>query len=126
MQSREEMKNTAIYEKLINAVKQYFAHKDIYSILLHGGCYWLASALHEYIPDSDIVFHRQMQHCACAFNRGVYDVRGRISARGFRIATMQDMEYMKKHFVPCFDIEAINAYLKNIMQKERTVCYVEN
>ena len=88
MQSREEMKNTAIYEKLINAVKQYFAHKDIYSILLHGGCYWLTSALHEYIPDSDIVFHRQMQHCACAFNRGVYDVRGRISARGFRIATV--------------------------------------
>ena len=32
MQSREEMKNTAIYEKLINAVKQYFAHKDIYSM----------------------------------------------------------------------------------------------
>ena len=32
MQSREEMKNTAIYEKLINAIKQYFAHKDIYSI----------------------------------------------------------------------------------------------
>lgn len=79
MQSREEMKNTAIYEKLINAVKQYFAHKDIYSVLLHGGCYWLTSALHEYIPDSDIVFHRKCSIVPVPLTRGVYDVRGRIS-----------------------------------------------
>lgn len=118
MQSREKIKNITIYEKLIAAVKQYFAGRDVRYMLLHGGCYWLASTLHEYISGSDIVFHQQMQHCACAFDRGVYDIRGRISGRGFMIATARNMEYMKKHFVPCFDVEAINRYLKELMQKD--------
>lgn len=112
----EEIKNIKIYENLIIAIKHYFMKKDIYYMFLHGGCYWFASTLHEYIPDSDIVFNQKMQHCACAFNRGVYDIRGRISKTGFVIATMKDMEYMSKHFVPCFDIEKLNMFLEKFDQ----------
>lgn len=112
-----EIINMKIYKKLISAVSEYFAGKDVQYIFLHGGCFWLASMLHQYIPDSDIVFNRKMQHCACFFNHGVYDIRGRIFSEGFAIASRKDMEYMRKHFVPPFDVEAVSSYLREIMEK---------
>lgn len=111
MQIREEKENTKIYKKLIAAIHQYCVGRDVNYMFLHGGCYWLASILHEYIPDSNIVFNRKFQHCACQFNRGVYDIRGRIMNEGFEIATAKDTEYMEKRFIPCFDTEALSNHV---------------
>lgn len=110
--------NIEIYEKLILAIKDYFAGKDVLYMFLHGGCYWMAMTIHKYIPDSDIVFNQKMQHCAWLINQKVYDIRGRISSEGFSIATEKDMKYMEKHFVPCFDTDAISHYLNMVMEKK--------
>lgn len=85
---------------------------------MHGGCYWLAMVLQQYIPDSVIVFNQKMQHCACLFNNGVYDIRGRIPSSGFFVATTEDMKYMQKHFVPSFDAEELENHLNKIMNKK--------
>lgn len=115
-----------IYERLIEAIQSYFCGRNIQYMFLHGGCYWLARVLQKYIPDSVIVFNRKMQHCACLFNNGIYDIRGRISSRGFFIATTKDIKYMQKHFVPSFDAEALENYLNTIMnnakRKEDVIC----
>lgn len=103
--------NIERYEKLILTIKEYFNGKDVFYLFLHGGCYWLALTLHKYISESEIVFNRKQQHCASLIGQKVYDIRGRISSEGFRIATEKDMKYMQKHFVPCFDTEALIRYL---------------
>ena len=108
--------NKIIYEKLINGIKYYYKGKDIFQMFLHGGCYWLALTLHKYIPDSAIVFNQKMQHCACLFNQGVYDIRGRIHSGGFVIAGKEDMEYMKKHLVLYFDTKGLGCYLNELMK----------
>ena len=112
------MENLKIYKKLIAAIRQYCAGRDVNYMFLHGGCYWLASILHEYIPDSNIVFNRKFQHFACQFNRGIYDIRGRIMSEGFTIATEKDMAYMRKHFIPYFDTEALNGYVYLVMNEQ--------
>lgn len=53
-----------IYERMIVAIYSYFRGENIQYMFLHGGCYWLAMTLQQYIPDSVIVFNRKMQHCA--------------------------------------------------------------
>lgn len=106
-----------IYERMIVAIYSYFRGENIQYMFLHGGCYWLAMTLQQYIPDSVIVFNRKMQHCASLFNNGVYDIRGRISGSGFFVATTEDMKYMQKHFVPSFDEEALENHLNMIMDK---------
>lgn len=110
--------NMEIYNELILTIKKYFDAKDVQHIFLHGGCYWLAITLCRYIPDSVIVFNRKMQHCACLFNDGVYDIRGRIQSKGFFVATTKDMKYMQKHFVPIFDVEMLESYLNVMMSKK--------
>lgn len=117
--------NMEIYNKLILTIKKYFDGKDVQYTFLHGGCYWLAITLCQYIPDSVIVFNRKIQHCACLFNDGVYDIRGRIQSRGFFVATTEDMKYMQKHFVPTFDAEILGNHLNVVMNKkgkEDVVC----
>lgn len=107
-----------IYERLIEAIRNYFGGKNIRHIFLHGGCYWLAMALQQYIPDSVVVFNRKMQHCACLFDNGIYDIRGRIPSSGFFVATTEDMQYMQKRFVPSFDAEELENYLNVIMSEK--------
>lgn len=108
--------NVELYEKIIWAIKDYFTGKDVLYLFLHGGCYWLALTLHNYISESEIVFNQKQQHCASLIDHKVYDIRGRISSEGFCIATEKDMKYMQKHFVPCFDTEAISHHLSAIIK----------
>ena len=60
-----------------------------------------------------------MQHCACLFNDGVYDIRGRIQSRGFVVAATEDIKYMQRHFVPAFDAEALKEHVNIIMNKNQ-------
>lgn len=119
MYSREEMENIKTYEKLIAAIRQYCAGRNIKYMFLHGGCYWLASIIHGYVPGSEIVFNRKMQHCACLFNNGIYDIRGRITKEGFKIAVSEDIKYMKKRFIPCFDADALGRHLHSVMEDDK-------
>lgn len=117
METDKRKTNMATYNKLILTIKRYFDGKDVQYMFLHGGCYWLARTLYQYIPDSVIVFNRKMQHCASLFNDGVYDIRGRIPSGGFFVPTTEEMKYMQKHFVPSFDAEVLEKHLNMIMNK---------
>lgn len=108
-----------IYERLILSIQDYFKGEDVQYMFLHEGCYFLAVTLQQYIPDSLIVFNRKIRHCASLFNDGVYDIRGRIPSGGFWIATAEDMQYMQKHFIPSFDAEVLENYLKIAMNKSK-------
>lgn len=74
-------------------------------VLTHGGCFWFAKKVHEYIPSSDIVFNRCMQHCAVMIDNSVYDATGCISKQYFKSASAKDIEYMQKHFKPNIDLD---------------------
>ena len=117
MRNSEKRINTKIFEKVVFTIQQYYLGRDIHYMFLHGGCYWFAATLRKYIPGSDIVFNRKIQHCACLFNHGIYDIRGRIMNEGFCIATAKDIDYMRKHFVPGFDTEAIENHLAIVMNE---------
>lgn len=112
----ERISGIVIYEKLTDAIQSFFAGRDVRYLLLHGGCYWYAGILHRYISDSVIVFNRTLQHCACFFHHGVYDIRGRISKQGFAAATGKDLNYMQKHFIPCFDTGAAEEYIEQVVR----------
>ena len=99
----------------IESIQDYFGGMDIQYMFLHEGCYFLAMILHQYIPDSAIVFNRKIPHCACLLSNGIYDIRGKIPSGGFFIATSEDMRYMQKHFIPSFDVGALAELYIGIM-----------
>lgn len=108
-------KNLMIYHQIIQAIFHYYQGRDVRYMFTHGGCFWLASVLNHHIEDSIIVLNRTLQHCACNFNHGVYDISGRISARDFYPATPKDIFYMKKHFIPDFDTAKAELYISEIL-----------
>lgn len=99
------------YEKILNALKSYFNSKSWKELFLHGGCYWLANVLYQGIPSSQIMINRMEEHCALQFNNGLYDVRGKISPKYFKIAKVKDISFMQKNYVPKFDVEKLEEYL---------------
>lgn len=119
LEANKRVADIEIYERMIVAIQGYFGGKNIQYMFLHGGCHWLATTLQRYIPDSVIVFNRKMQHCASLLNNGVYDIQGRIPSSGFFVATTADIKYMQKHFVPTFDVKALENHLNIMMNKNR-------
>lgn len=107
--------NWKMYQVIIGGIARYYQGKNFRYRFLHGGCYWLATTLHKYIPDSEIMISYALQHCGCRFDKGVYDITGRISGQGFHVAEEKDFLYMEKHFRPHFDTESVSDYLKPII-----------
>ena len=104
-----------IYNHIIQAIFHYYHGRDVRYMFTHGGCFWLASTLNQYIQDSIIVLNRSLQHCACSFNHGVYDISGRISAKDFYPASKKDICYMQKHFIPDFDTSRLDFHISKIL-----------
>lgn len=92
-------------------LEQYFSRKDWKTLFLNGGCYWLANLLHQGIRESTIMINKTEEHCALYFENGLYDVRGRISAKNFHRAEEREISYMKKNYVPKFDTDRLERYL---------------
>lgn len=42
---------------------------------------------------------------------GVYDVTGRISGKNFHEATQREISFMKKNYIPRFDVKNLEGYL---------------
>ena len=59
-----------------------------------------------------IRINRVEEHCAVAFNHGIYDVTGRISGKNFHIASPREISFMKKNYIPQFNTEKLERYLK--------------
>ena len=103
------------YEKILDALKAYFTMKNWKDLFLHGGCYWLANVLHLGIPASSIMINRKEEHCALFFQNGLYDIRGKISAKQFRIAGERDICFMQKNYIPQFDVKKLEEYLTGLL-----------
>lgn len=99
------------YTKVLKLMGNYFADSSWKRLFLCGGCYWFADFLHKEIRDSKIMINRMEEHCALAFANGVYDVTGRISGKNFHEATQREISFMKKNYIPRFDVKNLEGYL---------------
>lgn len=102
------------YESLIHALEEYFNRKGWRKLFLSGGCYWLADLLNRGIRDSHIMINRIEEHCAVWFDQGLYDVRGRIPAGDFHVASEREINFMRKNYIPSFDTEKLERYLEGM------------
>jgi len=99
-------------------LEQYFSEKNWEKLFLTGGCYWLADFLHQGIQGSIIMINRVEEHCALYFEKGLYDVRGKISTKNFYAAKEREISFMKKNYLPQFDTEQVTHYLNSILKQE--------
>lgn len=99
------------YRRVLEALEHYFRGNGWQKKFLNGGCFWLASILHQGIDGSVFMINRAEEHCALYFENGLYDIRGRISAQNFHPASEREISFMKKNYVPKFDVKKLEEYL---------------
>ena len=99
------------YQTILNLLQSYFAEPGWQKLFLNGGCYWLANTLQQGIAGSRIMINRVEEHCALYFEKGLYDVRGKISSKDFYMAGEKELSFMRKNYVPKFDVEKLERYL---------------
>ena len=102
-----------LYEKLLYFLDCYFCGITSWNrLFLNGGCFWLANYLCERIPGSYLVINRLEEHCALCIEGSIYDVRGKISKCGFHKASEREISFMKKNYLPKFDVVSLEKYLE--------------
>lgn len=102
-----------IYFKTLELLESYFNTKDWKRFFLHGGCFWFGNYLYQRIENSVLMINRMEEHCAIRLSDGLYDVRGKISSYGFHPATEREISFMKKNYIPKFDVNMLEKYLAN-------------
>lgn len=102
-----------IYLKTLELLEGYFDTKDWRQFFLQGGCFWFANYLYQRIENSVLMINRMEEHCAICLSDGLYDVRGKISPYGFHPATEREISFMKKNYIPKFDVNMLEKYLVN-------------
>ena len=102
-----------LYLKTLELLVSYFDTKDWKRYFLQGGCYWFANYLNQRILDSVLMINRMEEHCAIRLSDGLYDVSGKISPYGFHRATEREISFMKKNYIPKFDVKMLEKYLEN-------------
>lgn len=104
------------YKLVLKILENYFAESGWKKMFLNGGCYWLADTLHKGIHGSRIMINRIEEHCGLYFENGLYDVRGRIPTNGFHVARENEISFMKKNYIPQFDVKRLEQYLRTELQ----------
>ena len=99
------------YRRVLEALEHYFRGNGWQKNFFNGGCFWLASILHQGIDGSVFMINRVEEHCALYFENGLYDIRGWISAQNFHPASEREISFMKKNYVPKFDVKKLEEYL---------------
>ena len=102
------------YKRVIDAIYKFYNGRDVVDLFCHGGCFYLARRLTSLIDDSLIMWNRKKMHCAAYFDKGLFDITGRISKKGFYIADSKAIQYMKKHFIPDFNTKELDKYLREL------------
>lgn len=99
------------YRRVLKALEHYFREKGWQKLFLNGGCYWLASILHQGNDGSVFMINRVEEHCALYFENGLYDICCRISVKNFHPESEREISFMKKNYVPKFDVKKLEKYL---------------
>lgn len=101
------------YDMFLKSLDYYFSKdKNWKKLFLEGGCFWFASTLQKEIDPSFIYINRIQEHCALFFDHALYDVSGQISDYGFHQATPREIQFMRKNYVPRFDIMKLQKQLE--------------
>lgn len=102
-----------IYLRTLELLESYFNTKDWKRFFLHGGCFWFGNYLYQRIENSVLMINRMEEHCAIRLPDSLYDVQGKISSYGFHPATEREISFMKKNYIPKFDVNMLEKYLAN-------------
>lgn len=102
------------YYKVIIAIRQFYKGKDVNDLFLYGGCYWLANYLCSNIPGTYIMINRVQEHCATTIEHGLYDITGKIGKKDYTHATNRQIQFMKKNYIPKFNVKELEQYLKTM------------
>lgn len=100
-----------LYVEVVQKIKEYFGTQFDEALFLHGGCYWFASYLNGHLLDSYIMFNKEREHCAIEIQTKLYDITGRIASHHYVWASQRNIAYMKQHYIPAFDTNALESYL---------------
>ena len=121
MEKQKIWRREEYYRRTLELLEAYFAVDSWKKLFLNGGCYWLAKFLHRGIRGSVIMINRVEEHCALAFQQGLYDVTGKIPAGNFHAASQQEICFMEKNYIPRFDTQKTEQYLYENLPDNRTV-----
>ncbi|MDD5936030.1 MAG: hypothetical protein PUC65_10810 [Clostridiales bacterium] len=99
------------YEEIIQKIKSYYGTSFREELFLQGGCYWLADYLHNHLTHSYIMINKEKEHCAIEIQNELYDITGKITSRHYVWATERNIAYMKKHYRPKFNTQALEQFL---------------
>ena len=100
-----------IYDTMIAAIREYFKDEDYETLFLHGGCFWFASLVADWVPNSYIMINRNKEHCAVVVEQKLCDITGPISKSGYEYAEEKELNYMKKHYICQQNLNALKAYI---------------
>ena len=66
---------------------------------INGGCYELYKIVKHYYPNTKCVITKTNDHCAILYENKIYDAKGvRTDVENFKIANINDIEYMDNYF----------------------------
>ena len=107
----------ARYRAVLWRLEAYFASrtdvKNWKKLFLNGGCFWFAQFLHWRIRNSCLMINRAEEHCALAFGEGLYDITRQVSKYNFHPASEREIRFMKKNYIPRFDVKKLEQYLES-------------
>ena len=110
-----------IYDTIIAAIRDYLHDEDYETLFLTGGCYWFASFVADWVPNSYIMINRNKEHCAVVVDQKLCDITGLISKIGYEYADEKELNYMKKHYVCPKNLNQLKEYI--IQQIKRMLQY---
>jgi len=106
-----------IYDTIIAAIREYLQDEDYETLFLTGGCFWFASLVADWVPNSYIMINRTKEHCAVVVEQKLVDITGPISMCGYTYAEEKEINYMRKHYVCQKNLNQLKLYIIQRIQR---------
>lgn len=107
-----------IYQMILTAIREYLREDDYKTLFLTGGCYWFARLVASWVPNSYLMINRTKEHCAVVVEQRLCDITGPISKEGYIYAEEKELNYMKKHYLPQSNLNALETYINARVKDE--------
>ena len=117
-----------IYELIIKAIRDFMKEEDYKTLFLTGGCYWFATLVASWVPNSYLMMNWRLEHCAVMVDQKLCDITGQISKVGYTYVSERELKYMKKHYKPDQNLKALDHYIRTQVEnylKEKRLHWME-
>lgn len=101
-----------IYETIVKAIRDYMKEEDYKTLFLNGGCYWFATVVASWVPNSYLMINWNLEHCAVMVEQKLCDITGPISSIGYTYASERELKYMKKHYKIDRNLKPLEQYIR--------------